>query len=95
MKHFNQLTPAQAERLALLLEEVGEAIQVVGKVLRHGYQSTHPNDIIINRSLLECKLGDVRAAMILLCDSGDLDKATIHAAADDKLKRVKKWMHHQ
>ena len=42
MKHFNQLTPAEAERLALLLEELGEAQQAIGKILRHGYASTHP-----------------------------------------------------
>lgn len=32
--HFNGLTPAEAERLALLLEELGEAQQAIGKILR-------------------------------------------------------------
>lgn len=34
---FNQLTNAQAERLHILLEELGEAQQAIGKILRHGY----------------------------------------------------------
>ena len=34
---FNELSPAEVERLAILAEEMGEAIQVIGKVLRHGY----------------------------------------------------------
>ena len=33
---FNGLTPAEAERLALLMEECGEVVQIIGKVLRHG-----------------------------------------------------------
>jgi hypothetical protein len=41
-QHFNGLTPAEAERLALLAEECGEVIQAIGKVLRHGYESRHP-----------------------------------------------------
>ena len=42
--HFNGLTPAEAERLAMLAEECGEVIQMVGKILRHGYDSYHPAD---------------------------------------------------
>lgn len=45
MNHFNRLTPAQAERLAMLAEECAEVVQVVGKILRHGYDSYHPNDL--------------------------------------------------
>ena len=43
MDHFNKLTPAEAERLAILAEECGEVIQVIGKILRHGYDSYHPD----------------------------------------------------
>lgn len=43
-KFSNKLNDAQSERLALLLEELGEAQQAIGKILRHGYQSrTEPN----------------------------------------------------
>lgn len=35
-RHFNNLTPGEAERLAMLAEECGEVIQAVGKILRHG-----------------------------------------------------------
>ena len=36
---FNKLSAAEAERLALLLEELGEAQQAIGKILRHGYEN--------------------------------------------------------
>lgn len=95
MECFNKLTPAEAERLALLAEECGEVIQIVGKILRHGYNSTHPNGTLTNRSLLEKECGDVRHAMIRLCEADDLAKNNIHNYADTKAKTIKKYLHHQ
>ncbi len=93
--HFNKLTPAEAERLALLAEEMGEAQQAIGKILRHGYESRHPNGGPTNRRTLEIELGDVRHAMIRLCDSGDLSKQAIHDRADTKALTVAQYLHHQ
>lgn len=96
MNHFNKLTPAQAERLALLLEEMGEAQQMIGKILRHGYESSNPNTKgPTNLQALERELGDVRAAMIILCNAGDLSKYMIHAQADEKQITWLRWSHHQ
>jgi hypothetical protein len=62
MTHFNGLTPAQAERLAMLAEEAAEVIQVIGKILRHGYDSSHPDrPHITNRELLQRELTDFAA----------------------------------
>lgn len=67
MTHFNQLTPAQAERLAMLAEECGEVIQIVGKILRHGYDSHHPvNPRVSNRDLLAKELRDVNAVLMAM-----------------------------
>ena len=94
-EHFNELTPAQAERLALLLEELGEAQQAIGKVLRHGYESSHPDGGPTNRESLQRECGDVRHAMIRLCEAGDLDKTAIHERADVKALSVEQYLHHQ
>jgi len=93
MNNFNQLTAAETERLALLLEEMGEAQQVIGKILRYGYESSNPFDLcgFSNRQLLEHELGDVRHAMIRLCEAGDLSKDGIHARAEIKRETVKQW----
>ena len=40
--NFNKLTAAQTERLAILSEELGEAQQAIGKIMRHGYDSCNP-----------------------------------------------------
>lgn len=95
---FNQLTPAEAERLAVLAEEMGEAIQAIGKILRHGYESENPDewrDTGNNRCHLEKELGDVRYAMIALCDAGDLRKDRIHTSADKKKIRIQQYLHEQ
>ena len=94
-EHFNRLTPSEAERLALLAEELGEAVQAIGKVLRHGYESSHPSGGPTNREALERELGDVRHAMIRICLAGDLRKEAIHARAEAKAASVKKYLHHQ
>lgn len=92
---FNQLTPAQAERLALLMEEMGEAQQAIGKILRHGYESHHPNDGPSNRQSLERELGDVVCAIDLLSFHEDLDPESIVECAKSKAERVVVYLHHQ
>lgn len=58
------LTLAQAERLEMLIEECGEVIQAATKILRHGYDSTHPDNedesgTHNNRTDLEDEIKDV------------------------------------
>lgn len=72
MQQLNQLTPAEAERLALLAEEMGEAVQAIGKILRHGYESRHPDGGPTNREVLEREVTDVFFAANLLVEAGEL-----------------------
>jgi len=93
--HFNQLTPDEAERLALLLEELGEAQQAIGKILRHGYESRHPDGGPTNRQALERELGDVYHAGMRMCAAGDIDGNAVTQRADDKARSIGKYLHHQ
>ena len=93
-KHFNNLTPAEAERLALLAEECGEVVQVIGKILRHGYESAHPNGGPVNRELLQKELGDVLAAQALMMDADDINHEIIERYRQRKLALVGKYLHH-
>lgn len=95
-KHFNGLSPAEAERLALLLEELGETQHIIGKILRHGYESCHPAELDgpNNRQMLERELGDVMAAFIMLSENKDVDEEQIERWAKDKLKRLNRFLHH-
>lgn len=92
--HFNKLSPAQAERLAMLAEECGEVIQVIGKILRHGYDSYHPADpTVTNRVLLGRELTDLYAVAASLCR----DKVPEGSLHDQDLAWAKKlyYAHHQ
>lgn len=97
MQFENGLTDAQAERLALLIEEMGEALQAVGKVLRHGYDSTNPliETGTDNGRDLENECGHVLAALKMLCDEGDLTSVNVTRSRRKKLHSVKQWLHHQ
>jgi NTP pyrophosphatase (non-canonical NTP hydrolase) len=93
-QHFNGLTPAEAERLALLAEECGEVIQAIGKVLRHGYESRHPDGGPTNREALEKEIGDAHHAIIRMGNAGDISGNAVLRHADDKEKNVAKYLHH-
>ena len=95
-QNFNQLTPAQTERLSLLAEDCGEIIEVVGKILRHGYDSYHPKDKdkTTNRELLERELGDLSLVMTLLTLGDDIDYENVDDYAEDKAERIDKYLHH-
>lgn len=96
-EHFNGLTPAEAERLAFLIEECGEVIQAACKILRHGYESFNPtrDSDVSNRHALAIELGHVRAAMYLLHNAADINASQDRVAALLKIKSVRQWMHHQ
>ncbi len=93
----NELTAGELERLALLAEEAGEVVQIVNKIIRHGYESYNPFDDNqrTNRSLLEKELGDLTFAVRLLSAALEVNKSNINLYANDKAGKVGRWFHHQ
>lgn len=93
----NELTPAQLERLAFLSEEMGEAQQAIGKILRHGYESYNPvvDTGMTNRRELEREIGDVYAAIQVLGEVGDVNEHAVGRRMIEKKRSVMRWMHHQ
>lgn len=86
----------QAERLALVTEESSEVGQAVAKVLRHGYESTNPDQpgSASNRKHLAKELGQQQLAMRLLVASGDVSEADVMLAMLRKSETIHKWLHH-
>lgn len=96
MKYYNNLNPAELERISLLVEELGEAIQAAGKVLRHGYAEYHPDvPETTNRVDLAKELGHVWCAMQLMVEQQDISVLQIEFSRAAKHESVKKWLHHQ
>ena len=97
MQHFNNLTPAEAERLAILAEECGEILQVIGKILRHGYDSVNPcvEHAPSNRQHLAIELGDLKCVTSIMVNFDDITEAAITDACKEKTKNIRRWLHHQ
>ncbi len=86
----------QVEILALLAEECGEVIQVIGKCLRHGLESHNPLDAgsPSNLELLEQELGDVLAAIDIAKAIKLVSPFRLDGRREDKLQRIGKWLHY-
>ena len=97
MENFNGLTPAETERLAILVEECGEVVQIGMKVLRHGYQNYHPEDPEkqSNRMLLADELGHVIYAMKEMISNKDISGMGIDLSGKKKSETITKYLHHQ
>ena len=96
---FPNLSAAEVERLALLGEECGEVMQVIGKILRHGYESHHPDDKKVkkttNRDMLTKEVGDLVAAIDKLCDPRheDISGKQVQDFRMKKHSSSRKYMH--
>lgn len=93
---FNKLTNQETERLDILTEELGEVIQIISKIKRHGYESYHPldKDKISNRKLLEKELGDVLHAVRLMNAYNDLCYKKIKKWYVEKVLKIIPYLHH-
>lgn len=94
--HFNELTEAQAERLAVLLEEMGELQQAIGKIFRHGYNSCNPDveNHKGNRHDFSIECADVICA-IQHCESeNDLIHKVLNDRHSVRPEKIKKYLHH-
>lgn len=97
-KLFSNLRPDEIERLGLLAEEAAEVIQVVGKILRHGWDSRKPSDPTgpTNRENLLTELIDF-STIVGLCEGcGDFNiSSVIQERSFEKIEKLKRYTHHQ
>lgn len=95
--NFNGLTPAETERLALLVEECAEVQQIAMKILRHGFESSNPEveRASSNRDHLAEELGHLRLAVQLLKIAGDVSIDDMEKSYRRKDRLIGRWLHHQ
>lgn len=87
----NGLTPAEAERLAILAEECGEVVQIAMKILRHG-KDYHP---VSNSGLLARELGHVQWIVYLMISNGDFEEGVMLQSLRLRTKNAAPYLHHQ
>lgn len=91
----NNLTKAEKERLYLLIEEMGEVQQLIGKIFRHGYESRWPRNGSTNREKLEQEIADICVIIEMLLQNEDLDSNGVAIKMDLKELKMKARLHHQ
>ncbi len=95
MPHFNKLLPDEHERLVILAEECNEVAQSIMKILRHGWDGSHPSSKYVdNTHQLESELGDVQAATKRLVEAGDIDIERVKDYGKMKMADTR-YLHHQ
>jgi len=86
------LTPAEIERLALLTQECGEMARSIGKILRSGWKG---DGGLTTRVTLERGMGEMRAAVDMLLDAGDVRRGDVTHWYRERRDAGDKGMHHQ
>lgn len=92
------LTPAEAERLEMLAEEANEIGQSCMKALRHGYDSSHPDNKDPqrdNRRDIADEVGDLMGIFGKMEELGDLSYRQFQNTRIRKWDRALKYTHHQ
>lgn len=93
---YTQVTEAERERLEMLIEECSEVIQCCTKILRHGYNSFHPNDpTTSNNSHLEKEIHDVLAILNEMKNREDIVISSNINTMGKRWQKKLKWTHHQ
>lgn len=91
---YNGLTNSEAERLAWLLEELGEVQQAIGKILRHGYDSKWPPESgPTNRDNLKKEIRDVIKVLRLMDRFYDINLMKIEDSVTEDYSKC--YLHHQ
>jgi NTP pyrophosphatase (non-canonical NTP hydrolase) len=90
-------TNAEAERLYLLIEECAEVQQAASKVLRHGWNAYNPLAAFgpSNQQALEKEIGQLKNAIDLLQNSGDVKEKVINMHRRNKRASIWRWLHFQ
>jgi NTP pyrophosphatase (non-canonical NTP hydrolase) len=89
-------TPAQVERLDILIEECSEVIKAITSIKRFGFESYNPTLLVSdsNRDDLARELGDLTNAIAMLTEAGDVDPMMVINRAEKKAAEIGKWMQH-
>lgn len=92
----NQLNLDQIERIALLMEEMGELQQSLGKVLRHGYHSCDPTnpEHLGNSADVAREAAQVRWCIDFMLDNNDFPFSIYQEEKTKRTKTVGEYLHH-
>ena len=92
---FGELTNAQRERLEMLAEEAAEIVQCCTKILRHGYNSHHPQRPgKTNKKELQDELLQFWTIYERMAHHGEVAQINFYGTPDVWKKKLE-YTHHQ
>ena len=94
---FNELTPAEAERLEMLDEEAKEVGTAKSKIMRHGPYSYNPDkpEDGDNMKQLQREVTDFFACLHMMIEAGDPIRLPTAIEIDAAIQKKLKYAHHQ
>lgn len=92
----DDIDAATKELLICVAEEAGEITQMVGKILRFGFDSYHPNDPdkVDSRTRLNQELSDMLVLIDLLVYENIIDAGDITKLKEAKRAKLAKFLQH-
>lgn len=85
-------TTEEKEILNILSEECAEVIQAISKILRFGFDSTHPSDnTYTNRNHLTEELGDLYCMLNIISQKNIVNVEQVIQYAESKLSKLRKY----
>lgn len=96
MAHFNNLSPAETERLDMLAEEAAEIVMAVSKIKRHGWSSHNPDAPAKgdNRRQLEAEMADLLGVWTAMRSAGEVYDPSLYDTGKAWEKKLR-YAHHQ
>lgn len=95
MNHFNSLTPAQAERLAILAQAAAALGVAIARCQQHGLASFNLQTGEINLHALSKEVGAVVAATGLMVLAQDIRRDSCDSFANLAAEQMYRLSHHQ
>ncbi len=91
-----KITKAALERFANYVEEVGETLQAMGKIIRFGNESKHPSGKgPTNKDHFSSEVGNLKATIALMEEAGDINKTLVKEGEITKINKLNFYSFYQ
>ncbi len=95
MERSNKLTEAQEERLGVAVEEFGEALQAIGKIVRYGYDNQWLGEGPTKKQKLEEEIAHCMIAINMLIATKDISLDALEQHYNKKKEFIQNHLLHQ
>ncbi len=92
MEHINKLTQAEAERLTLIIGQLGDVQKIIGNIFLYGYDVIPPGEKKTNREILTYQVALLQCSFGILIGSKDVSQTSMEKVMDDSMATVLGWL---